>query len=246
MRTRCLSRRTQSPVSFRRDTHILTVTSSLMMRRRLFALLTGVASSHALSLPAAEWWLERPAARSQESLAALAPLLLRRVEDTALDSTGRLAEGRCLPYAMLLEMQRRGLADSRDVDIKAMDSLRDSVLDFAVANHRETWRRGDPQYESLGDVITAVAQQRGWAGSNSRNRDAVVKTWASRVRRSRQGCDAAFLFCAAAAYGLRIHVHFVNARGLLSEARFATPRTASPALQPTRCPPQRPPCSSYM
>ena len=84
------------------------------------------------------------------------------------------------PYTNVkFESDNKRCSYSRDslwTQAGCLSGLMDSVLDFAVSNHRETWQRGDPQYESLGDVIAAVAQQRGWAGRNSfGNRDAAVK-----------------------------------------------------------------------
>ena len=191
--------------------------------------LTASVAAAALQSKAASdaWWLQRPICRTEAQLSSLVPLLLRKVEDTSVDSAGKSAEGRCLPYSLLMQLQRQNNAVvSRERDMRAIDSVRDRVLEFAIANQDTIWEPKQ-QYDTLGDVIIAVSELRGWPVA--RDRATTVQKWAARIRnRPRDGCDAAFLFCASAAYGVRIHVHYVAAEsGLLAESIFAPPRGAA-------------------
>ena len=79
-------------------------------------------------------------------------------------------------------------------------------------------RRG--QYRSLGHVIAAVIENRGWAPTWPR--PLAVRLWAARLKTTpREGCDAAFLFAAAACYGMRVHVHYKTRAGLMANTQFA-------------------------
>ena len=108
------------------------------------------------------------------ALAAAAPLQMlppRRVVDTSFDGSGRPTPGRCLPYALLLQLQNQGSKAAARVptgaDVAAIDQLRNTVLDFAVANEGTRWRDED-EYRSLGHVIAAVIENRGWAPQGCR------------------------------------------------------------------------------
>lgn len=184
------------------------------------------------------FWLSRPLCRSEPELKQAAAFMLppRRVEETHLDSNGRSTSGRCLPYAVLLECQRLGdlAADvPSEGDLAAIHALRDSVVDFAVQNQDLDWNSDG--CETLGHVIAAVAQNRGWAIPGL-PRSATVAIWAARTRASpREGCDAAFLFCSAARYGLRINVLYQRPNRSMARAQFAVPKGAGPQLlSPTR------------
>jgi hypothetical protein len=182
-------------------------------------------------------WLTMPAVSSEAALAAAAPLQMlppRRVVDTSFDGSGRPTPGRCLPYALLLQLQNQGSKAAARVptgaDVAAIDQLRNTVLDFAVANEGTRWRDED-EYRSLGHVIAAVIENRGWAPTWPR--PLAVRLWAARLKTTpREGCDAAFLFAAAACYGMRVHVHYKTRAGLMANTQFAAPSSAPAEMQP--------------
>jgi hypothetical protein len=45
------------------------------------------------------------------------------------------------------------------------------------------------------------------------------------------GCDAAFLFAAAACLGVRIHVHYRTPAGNMADTIFAAPSSAAPSMR---------------
>ena len=157
--------------------------------------------------------------------------IARRLQATDLDERGRSTEGKCLPFALLLQLQRVRKGDDvpTGADLKSIDKFRDNVLDFAVANQAEPWRADE--YASLGDVVSAVVSNRGWAPA--RPNPLAVRLWAARLRTTpKEGCDAAFLFAAAACYGVRVHVHYKTRTGLMADTQFAAPPGADPSWRP--------------
>ena len=189
------------------------------------------------SAKAAPIWLTRPACQSEEALVRRAPLLLppRRVQETHLDSAGKSTIGRCLPFAILLQMQRANIPNVPHAsDLKAIQLFRDDVLSFACQHHTAAWNSDG--CSTLGDVIGKVAASRGWSNSLLPN-GAAVNIWAQRLRGAGppEGCDAAFLFAAAACHGLRIHVHYDEASRGMQDTRFYVPASADEAvLRPPR------------
>ena len=182
--------------------------------------------------PAKPIWLTRPACSSEEALAIAAPLQMippRRREATEVDAAGRSTDGRCLPYALLLQLRRLRGADVPDgSDLRTIDAFRNEILNFAVAEHTAPWRT-DSEYATLGDVVAAVMENRGWFPTAPRA--VAVRAWAAR-NRGRVPCDAAFLFAAAAKFGVRVHVHYRTKAGLMADTQFAAPATAPAAMQP--------------
>ena len=180
-------------------------------------------------------WLTRPVCSSEAALKAAVPLQMlppRRLEATDVDERGRSTEGKCLPYALLLQLQRVRPSSSdlpTGADLRSIDTFRDRVLDFAVANQEAAWRADE--YAKLGDVVSAVVSNRGWAPA--RPNALAVPLWAARLRTTpKEGCDAAFLFAAAACYGVRVHVHYKTRAGLMADTQFAAPPSADPAWRP--------------
>ena len=172
------------------------------------------------------YWLQIPACRPEAALALAAPTIARRVQETHVDQDGTDTTGKCLPFALLQQLQLGGLDD--DIgggarDITAIDALRDTVLDYAIANEAKAWDE-EQGYPLLGNVIAAVAAFRGWP---SQPRALAVRAWATRIRaRPREGCDAAFLFAAAARFGVTIRVHYL-AGFVWQAADFAPPRSSA-------------------
>ena len=210
------------------------------MRRKLqLALVLLRLASHAFAL-STPIWLTRPSCSTEAALAAAVPLQMlppRRVEETHVDGRGRSTTGRCLPFALLLQMQRSGRTESLELptgtSISDMDALRNRVLNFAIEQEAAPWRTNNDTYATLGDVVAAVSASRGWTPSWT-PRPVAVRTWAARLRTTpRDGCDAAFLFAAAACYGMRVHVHYkTKTTGLMADTQFAAPSTAREAMQP--------------
>lgn len=203
----------------------------------LVPVLLAVEKTHALT--ATPIWLTKPSCSTEAALKAAVPLQMlppRRLEETHVDERGRPTTGRCLPFALLLQMQR--LADvSEDASLPTGTTLRDAelvrdrVLDFAIAQQAAPWRPTDAEYGTLGDIVAAVAESRGWGPT--RPRSLAVRAWAARLRATpKVGCDAAFLFSAAACYGVRVHVHYKTKTGLMADTQFAAPATAPQAMRP--------------
>ena len=116
----------------------------------------------------------------------------------------------------------------------SIDAFRDRVLDFAIAQQSARWRP-DSDYRTLGDVVVAIVESRGW--SPTWPTAVAVRAWATRLRATpRVGCDAAFLFSTAACFGVRIHVHYKTKGGLrlMSDTQFAAPSSAPPSMQPRK------------
>ena len=193
--------------------------SMRVMRIKAAAVVSLLATADGLATTAtkAPIWLTMPAVSSEAALAAAAPLQMlppRRVVDTSYDGSGRPTPGRCLPYALLLQLQNQESKAAARVptgaDVAAIDQLRNTVLDFAVAN---------------------VIENRGWAPTWPR--PLAVRLWAARLKTTpREGCDAAFLFAAAACYGMRVHVHYKTRAGLMANTQFAAPSSAPAEMQP--------------
>lgn len=181
-------------------------------------------------------WLTRPACSTEAALATAVPLQMlppRRLEETHLDSAGRATTGQCLPFALLLQLQRLKSVEADIPDgatLRDVEAFRDRVLSFAVAEESSAWR-ADDDYSTLGDVVAAVAANRGWAPTWPRA--LAVRAWAARLRATpRVGCDAAFLFAAAACFGVRVHVHYRTKAGLMADTQFAAPASAPAAMRP--------------
>jgi hypothetical protein len=156
----------------RRPTHVLVVSAVLRV--------SGLATRTPI-------WLTRPACSSEAQLAAAAPLQMlppRRLQETHLDGRGRPTTGKCLPYALLLQSQRLSGSDvPAGTDMRTIDAFRDRVLDFAIANQAAPWQRADSEYGTLGDVVAAVMQTRGWGPT--RPRSLAVRAWAGVRARAR-------------------------------------------------------------
>ena len=184
-------------------------------------------------------WLTIPSCKSEDELARSVNFMLpvpRRVEETHVDCNGADTVGRCLPYSLLLQMQRGPVASQfpNERDLPAIEAFRDQVLDFGVEHQAAVW--GQDNCGTLGDVIAAVAQFRGWTFGGM-PRSAAVRVWAAKLRANpREGCDAAFLFTCAAQHGLNIHVHYERLdSGRLQDTQFAVPSTADTStLRPPR------------
>ena len=209
----------------------------MMLRCRLVLLCCAVARVCGLATTPRPIWLTKPACSSEAALKAAAPLQMlppRRLQPTDTDARGRSTEGRCLPFALLLQLQRSGANEDLPIgtDIASIDKFRERVLSFAVAQHTARWR-ADSEFASLGDVVGAVMEFRGWVPT--RPRAIAVRAWAARLRTTpRSGCDAAFLFAAAACYGVRVHVHYKTRSGLMADTQFAAPTTAPAEMQPRK------------
>lgn len=178
-------------------------------------------------------WLTIPNCKGDAALSRHLPFMLppRKLQETDFDSAGQSAAGRCLPYALLLQMQQLGCDVPSGRDLRTIDGFRNSVLEFASARAGDRWMSRCTQYGEFGDVVRAVAQLRGWVAPRTPNWLA-MRAWTARIRAiPREECDAAFLFAAAACHGLRIHVHYVEEGRGLVVTRFATPTSASEAFR---------------
>lgn len=180
-------------------------------------------------------WLTIPTAGSEAQLKAALQWTFppRSLQHTAVSTDGRSAAGRCLPYALLQQLavikhpaaQRLGRPT-----LAALDSLRDEVLNFASVNADVAWDSTDSRFSTFAKVVGAVCRLRGWEDGSCTGR-AAVQRWACRLRRASEAGDAAFLFAAAACFGLRIHVHYTT-NGRLVDTTFASPPTAAVAFLP--------------
>jgi hypothetical protein len=177
-------------------------------------------------------WLTRPPCASEAALARAAPFMVptpRRVEETHLDDNGRSTAGSCLPFSILLQLQRTRAEVPASRTLADIFRFRDVVLEFATENHKEPWCEASG-YPTLGHVIEAVAELRGWASAGL-PRSLVTQLWAARIKAlPADGCDAAFLFSAAACFGLRIHVHYKTEAGGMACTRFAVPASSASSV----------------
>ena len=187
--------------------------------------------------------LATPPVSSEEALCRRAPFLVppRRVEPTSHDSNGCTTTGMCLPYALLLQVQRV-LPDAvpKSRSLKSINSFRDAVLDYVLTHHKAAWTQDRVMFHrhlahlhphaTLGTVVVTYARTRWeWLPATT---EVGVPFWAvgSRVL-SRDGCGADFLFAAAACFGLRIHVHYQRGSGFAaSRTVFETPSSAAQEL----------------
>ena len=104
------------------------------------------------------------------------------------------------------------------------------IADQSIAEVPECqrWKGAMPSYDVSRNLVNGVHLD-----SGDRARSLAVRAWAARLRATpKVGCDAAFLFSAAACYGVRVHVHYKTKTGLMADTQFAAPATAPQAMRP--------------
>lgn len=136
--------------------------------------------------------------------------------------------GRCMPASLLLQLEASGHEEamSGTKRFKAVDDVRLEVLRFAEHNRHAPWAAGDKGQDKLGKVIAAATCADYFRNGLTGDWERDFRSWLRRMHdHPERGCDDAWLFAAAARYGLRVFVY--TCPGIMMK-RFvlSAPRTA--------------------
>jgi len=131
--------------------------------------------------------------------------------------------GRCLPASVILQLEESGSKPS----YAAIESKRLQVLRFAERNADAPWTPSKVGQETLGKVLAA-------ATCGPYFRAGLTGDWRSDFRRwlrrmydhPEEGCDDAWLFAAAACFGVRIFVYTSPAWMVMKRETISTPPSA--------------------
>jgi len=162
---------------------------------------------------------------SEEQLALVVSLLSRKIQCPAT-AFGQ-SHGRCVPASLLLQLDEAGRRVTRTPGVGGVEEMRLDVLRWAQRNKDAPWSSTDLGQDKLGKMLAAATC------GDYFHRDLQGKSWERDLRSwqhdhlsyPEQGCDEAWMFAAAARYGLRLHIYMCP---LISLKRytFAAPRSA--------------------